>query len=323
MLVSFRSRPERRQPPDDAALDEVTVNGERVKIEAMRKEIVQLEDRFYDRYNELNTIDDFDIHCIEEAKTGTRFIKRSCRAVYQERAFAEEGQAAFKVLQRFREKGPAVADGGPPVPASLTIERRLPEYKKNLEAVTRRDPELARLLEERGKLIEQVRCGAEEDAGRRNHRAAIAALTGALQVSDLPGRIACLVRNCASGLPTAEVLLVVGAARPVVLRHLRMRAQRTRARRLVGQVAGEPPAFRAPCRFPPIGRGCRANPWPTRDAAPPAQCPMPGAMNNRTPFFARLSADAPSPAPRRSSPWTARESGHRPSHARAAACGRP
>lgn len=152
-------------PADDSALDEVTVNGERVKIEAMRKEIVQLEDRFYDRYNELNTIDDFDIHCIEEARTGTRFIKRSCRAVYQERAFAEEGQAAFKVLQRFREKGPAVADGGPPVPASLTIERRLPEYRKNLEAVTRSDPELARLLEDRSKLIEQYDAALKKTLG--------------------------------------------------------------------------------------------------------------------------------------------------------------
>jgi hypothetical protein len=142
-------------PSPTADLDEVTVNGERVKIEAMRKQIVQLEDRFYDRYNELNTVDDFDIHCIEEAKTGTRFIKRSCRAVYQEAALAEEGQAAFRILQRFRGPGPAVADSGPPVPATVTIERRLPDYKKNLEEVARRDPELTRLLEERGKLIER------------------------------------------------------------------------------------------------------------------------------------------------------------------------
>jgi len=136
-------------------LDEVTVSGERVKIEALRREIVQLEDRFYDRYNELNTVEDFDIHCFEEARTGTRFIKRTCRAVYMERAFAEEGQAAFRILQRFREGGPAVADSGPPVSATLVVQRRLPEYKKNLEAVARKDAELTRLLEERGRLVEQ------------------------------------------------------------------------------------------------------------------------------------------------------------------------
>jgi hypothetical protein len=136
-------------------LDEVTVNGERVKIEALREEIVRLEDKFYDRYNELNKIDDFDIHCIEEARTGTRFIKRSCRAVYQEQALADEGQAAFKILQRLREKGPTVSDSGPPVPASVTIERRLPDYKRNLEEVARRNPELTKLLEERARVIEK------------------------------------------------------------------------------------------------------------------------------------------------------------------------
>lgn len=152
-------------PAPDSDLDEVTVSGERVKIEALRREIVQLEDRFYDRYNELNTIDDFDIHCIEEARTGTRFIKRSCRAVYQEQALAEEGQAAFKILQRIRGPGPTVADSGPPVPATVTIERRLPEYKKNLEEVARRDPELTRLLEERARVIERY------DAALRSTRA--------------------------------------------------------------------------------------------------------------------------------------------------------
>lgn len=146
-------------------LDEVTVNGDRVKIDALRKQIVQLEDRFYDRYNELNTVDDFDIHCIEEARTGTRMIKRTCRAVYQERAFAEEGQAAFKILQRFRENGPKIADSGPPVPATQVVLQRLPEYKKNLEEMTRRHPELARLLEERGRLIEKYNAALKKNWG--------------------------------------------------------------------------------------------------------------------------------------------------------------
>jgi hypothetical protein len=146
-------------------LDEVTVSGERVKIEAMRREIVQLEDRLRP-LQRLNTVDDFDIHCIEEARTGTRFIKRSCRAVYQEQALADEGQAAFKILQRFRGPGPAVADSGPPVPATVTIERRLPEYKKNLEEVARRDPELTRLLEERARVIERYNAALRSPPAR-------------------------------------------------------------------------------------------------------------------------------------------------------------
>jgi hypothetical protein len=141
-------------PADEPAnLDEVTVNGERVKLDALREQIVQLEDQFYDRYNELNPIADFDVHCIEEARTGTRLIKRSCRAVYQEKALAEEGQAAFKVIQQMRNT--QRSESGPPVSATLVIQERLPEFQKNLEEVTRKHPELAGLLEKRGKLIEK------------------------------------------------------------------------------------------------------------------------------------------------------------------------
>jgi hypothetical protein len=152
-----------------AELDEVTVNGERVKLDALRKQIVQLEDQFYDRYNALNPIDDFDVHCIEEARTGTRFIKRSCRAVYQERAVADEGQAAFKIFQRMHPQAgnTPLSDSSPPVPAALEIQRRLPEYKKNIEEVTRRHPELASLLQERGRLIEKYKAAQKQLLGNK------------------------------------------------------------------------------------------------------------------------------------------------------------
>ncbi|HXC59445.1 MAG TPA: hypothetical protein VN645_09010 [Steroidobacteraceae bacterium] len=134
--------------------DEVVVNGERVKLDAMRHEIIQLEDQFYSRYNELNTIRDFDIQCIEEARTGTRFIKRTCKPVYQEKAVNAEGKAAFEVLQSFRSRGMA---GSPPVPAAGEIERRRLDFQKNMEEVARRNPELSRLLQQRGELIERYK----------------------------------------------------------------------------------------------------------------------------------------------------------------------
>lgn len=134
--------------------DEVVVRGERVKLDEMREEIIQLEDNFYARYNELNTVRDFDILCIAEAKTGTRFIKRSCRPVYQEKAVNEEGKAAFEVLQSFRSRGMA---GSPPVPAAGTIERRRLEFQKNMEEVARRNPQLGELLKQRGELIERYK----------------------------------------------------------------------------------------------------------------------------------------------------------------------
>ena len=138
--------------PGKNETDEVVVNGDRVKLDAMRKEVIALEDRFYEQYNALNTIRDFDIHCIEEARTGTRFIKRTCKPDYQERAKNEEGKGAFEVLQSFRNRG---MGGSPPVPAAAEIERRRLDFRKNVEDVARRNPQLGELLRQRGELIER------------------------------------------------------------------------------------------------------------------------------------------------------------------------
>jgi hypothetical protein len=147
-------------PDPKAPLDEVVVRGKRVQLAEMRRELLQLEDRFYSRYNELNTNNDFDIHCVDEARTGTRFVRRSCRAVYQEEAFHEEAKAALATRQNIQEQlrvnkpNPTVT-GPIPVPATVLVEARLPEFRKNMKAVTSRDPELGRLLKERSDLSER------------------------------------------------------------------------------------------------------------------------------------------------------------------------
>ena len=142
------------ESPAKSETDEVLVNGERVKLDAMRHEIIHLEDQFYSRYNELNTIRDFDIQCTEEARTGTRFIKRSCRPMYQEKAVNAEGKAAFEVMQSIRSRGMAES---PPVPAAVEIERRRLEFRRNMEEVARRNPELTEVLRQRDELIERYK----------------------------------------------------------------------------------------------------------------------------------------------------------------------
>ena len=126
-------------------LDEIVVQGQRVQLQEMRKELVRLEDRFYARYDDLNTNDDFDIHCFKEARTGTRIIKRTCRAVYEDNALQEEGQAALAIrqyvqpgLQSYKYQDlpdprmlvggtpapPIMADPGPPGRVPRKHERR-------------------------------------------------------------------------------------------------------------------------------------------------------------------------------------------------------
>lgn len=59
----------------------------------LREAIVEAEDRFYARYNELNKNGDFDIHCRREAPIGTRLKKRICRIAFFEDAQAEYARA--------------------------------------------------------------------------------------------------------------------------------------------------------------------------------------------------------------------------------------
>ena len=65
--------------------------------------MVMVEDRFYERYNELNPNHDFDTHCHMEARIGTNTKRRYCRAVYQERAQQKEGQEYAEALKNMNQ----------------------------------------------------------------------------------------------------------------------------------------------------------------------------------------------------------------------------
>jgi hypothetical protein len=97
-----------------AAIDEVTVTGRYEKLSAIRKEYTQLEDKFYDEYNELNTDHQWDIHCVTEAALGTHFRSRTCTPVFVDRILQE-----ISTGQRM---------GGPWV----YIQAKKPDYQKNM-----------------------------------------------------------------------------------------------------------------------------------------------------------------------------------------------
>ncbi len=145
-------------PDRKDALDEIVVESTRARLNKMLQEMVQLEDRFFDRYNELNTNDDFDMHCFSEARVGTRLNRRYCRAEYMSKALETEGRDYLRALPSYTD--PTAAAWAPPLPAIMMIEARRKEYQQNMREVTRRNPELVRLLRERyelGKRYEATR----------------------------------------------------------------------------------------------------------------------------------------------------------------------
>jgi hypothetical protein len=125
--------------------------------------MVRVEDNFFERYNELNPIDDFDVQCAPETSAGTALKRRTCRANYQRDALAAEGAGHLEFMKKHdRSKSPAagqtsVPDAPPqeptlvdslPQPAIVDIEIRRKQYQQNLIDVSKKDPELAKMLSE-------------------------------------------------------------------------------------------------------------------------------------------------------------------------------
>jgi hypothetical protein len=136
------------QPPAD--IESVIISGHLNKLREVQKAIVDAEDRFYARYNQLNKNHDFDIECSVEAPTGTRLEVRECLPKF---AAALTKQDVRGLLS----SGTSV-DGGVFKPsAGGLISNRMPELKSRMAQVVRSDPELQRLLRERALLAQHYK----------------------------------------------------------------------------------------------------------------------------------------------------------------------
>jgi hypothetical protein len=144
-MLSGAAESERSQ-----SLDPVVVTGRRT-LAAVSAEIDRLEDQFYERYNELNSVRDFDVHCGRDTRTGTRLDRRTCRIGFEIDDLQEEGAQAFRFRQYVQEQASKgvpnpTLPGAPPIPAIVRIEARRPEFQENLRRVVSEHPELQGIL---------------------------------------------------------------------------------------------------------------------------------------------------------------------------------
>jgi hypothetical protein len=86
--------------------DEIVVRGRNYGF--MREQIRIAEQAVYDRFNDINSSDDFDISCRREALTGSRILRRVCQAKFWRDAQADAGQAAARMMQGGAAVNPAV-----------------------------------------------------------------------------------------------------------------------------------------------------------------------------------------------------------------------
>lgn len=132
-------------------LDRVDVYGTRTDLSRMRQAVIDAEDRFYEKYNDINSNDEFDVRCRVEARTGTRLTTRTCRPLYQEDAVQEGAKQAIELRQKFQSFGGEahLGSNSPPVPAAIMIMARRQDFEQNMRDVVRAHPELLKLLETR------------------------------------------------------------------------------------------------------------------------------------------------------------------------------
>jgi hypothetical protein len=124
--------------PPSAGIEELVVPGR--TPENMRVEIERLEVAVYDRFNALNSNDEFDIHCLEQAPTGSNIPLRTCAPNFVIRA---ESRAATKLLTDGRTGAGNNLD---PAEHRMLMEKKSRELTAEIQRLARADEQLLRDL---------------------------------------------------------------------------------------------------------------------------------------------------------------------------------
>lgn len=121
-----------------AAIDEIIVPGQ--TPENLRLEIERLEVAVYDRFNALNSNDDFDIHCASRAPTGSNIPVRTCAPNFVVRV---ESTAAKRMLHDGRG---GAGNNNNPAEQEMLMQKRSRELTEEMQRVAREDEQLLRDL---------------------------------------------------------------------------------------------------------------------------------------------------------------------------------
>ncbi|HMB74040.1 MAG TPA: hypothetical protein VKQ06_10745 [Gammaproteobacteria bacterium] len=128
--------------PEGAAAAEVTeeivVRGD--SRTALRTRIEMAEDAIFDRFNEINSNDEFDIRCRLETFTGTRIPQRVCQANYWRNALTEAGKSTLHMLRGSSDVSPAAYKAEALYKTTLfeaELTRLASEDKQLLQAIRR------------------------------------------------------------------------------------------------------------------------------------------------------------------------------------------
>jgi hypothetical protein len=106
----------------------------------LRVEIERLEMSVYDRFNALNSDDDFDIRCLEQAPTGSNIPLRKCAPNF---VIEAESNAASRMLSDGRA---GAGNNNSPAEHAMLMEEKSRALTAELQRVAREDEQLLRDL---------------------------------------------------------------------------------------------------------------------------------------------------------------------------------
>jgi hypothetical protein len=124
--------------PQGADVEEVIVPGRRPAD--LRVEIERLEIAVYDRFNALNSDDDFDIRCLEQAPTGSNIPLRTCAPNF---VIEAEANAASKMLTDGRG---GAGNNYSRAEHDMLMEEKSRELTAEMQRVAREDEDFLRDL---------------------------------------------------------------------------------------------------------------------------------------------------------------------------------
>jgi hypothetical protein len=146
----------------DEKLDEAVVVGNQARLAELRKAAEKAEDAFFERYNEVNEEDAFDVDC--KIHQQGLFLQRRCIAAYVVRAQASDGAAYWAALKHMNESG---GYGGGFVPlAEITEEGRKKEFFLSILNALKSDARLRALARDRENLEAEFQKARRDTFGK-------------------------------------------------------------------------------------------------------------------------------------------------------------
>jgi hypothetical protein len=158
-LVSMANAQEEPSTAPPVGVEELIVRGR--TIQQLRLEIEKLEDAVYERFNELNSNDDFDIFCYEQAQTGSNVPQRTCIPKFALRADERAARTVLCTMQTACK-----GFGGNAQIHYARMEQKGEELTAEMARVAREDEQLMQELTRLAKLRETQRASRQRHAAR-------------------------------------------------------------------------------------------------------------------------------------------------------------